>query len=257
MTGLGIATDALVNDGIVMRTREGDRVVLETPSRRDFWFGHGFVLDAPPDAARIAALIDEGRMRFGALGASRFVVQWERALDAPRASFEAPDGTVLERSLIMVYDGPSPAVDARVVDHDDDARWDEAAALAAVEYPDQGSFTNWRFACVRRDVERGRARVVGIRENGRLLNTVGLYRGDGIARFATPVTRPEARGRGLFGACARTLIAWANADAPRRAVIAGDPDDTPVTLYRSLGFVPASYLDAVIVPLSPRATADG
>ncbi|HEV2741156.1 MAG TPA: hypothetical protein VGU66_21535 [Candidatus Elarobacter sp.] len=49
MTGLGSATDALVNDGIVRRTREGDRVVLDTPSRRDFWFGHGVVLDAPPE----------------------------------------------------------------------------------------------------------------------------------------------------------------------------------------------------------------
>jgi len=65
------------------------------------------------------------------------------------------------------------------------------------------------------------------------------------------VTRPDARGRGLFGACARTLIAWANADVPRRVVIAGDPDDVPATLYRRLGFVPVSYLDAVIVPVSP------
>ena len=251
MTGLGIATDALVNDGIVMRTREGDRVVLETPSRRDFWFGHGFVLDAPPDAARVAALVEEGRGRFAALGAARFVVEWERPLEAPRPSFEAPAQAVFERTVMMVYDGPAPSTDPRVADHDDDARWDEAAALAAEEYPQQGDFTSWRFACVREDVAAGRARVVGVRENGRLLNTVGMYRGDGIARFMTPVTRPDVRGRGLFGACARTLIAWANADAPRRVVIAGDPDDAPVSLYRRLGFVAESYVDAIIVPVSP------
>jgi GNAT superfamily N-acetyltransferase len=251
VTGLGIATDALVNDGVVLRTREGDRVVLETPSRRDFWFGHGFVLDAPPDAARVAALVEEGRARFAALGAVRFVVQWEAALDAPRAVIEAPAGTVLERTVIMVYDGPLPHADARVADHDDDADWDEAAALAAAEYPQHGDFTSWRFARVREAVAAGRARVVGIREHGRLLNTVGLYRGDGIARFMTPVTRPEARGRGLFAACARTLIAWADAGAPRRAVIAGDPDGDPVVLYRRLGFVPASRVDAVIVPVLP------
>ena len=152
MTGLGIATDVLVNDGIVMRTREGDRVVLETPARRDFWFGHGFVLDAPPDAARAAAIIDEGRTRFAALGAARFVIEWEGALDAPGASFAPPDGALFERTVMMVYDGPVPTADARVADHDDDSRWDEAAALASEEYPQHGSFTGWRFGCVREAV---------------------------------------------------------------------------------------------------------
>jgi GNAT superfamily N-acetyltransferase len=245
MTGLGIATDALVNDGIVRRVREGDHVVIETPSRRDFWFGHGFVLDAPPDAARVAELIRARRARFAAVGAPRFVVQWERAVDAPDPVPEPPSQTLRERSLVMAYDGPVPAADRRVADHDN-AHWDEAAALASEEYPEYGTFTRWRFACVRRDVEAGRARVVGIRENERVLNTVGLYRGDGIARFVTPVTRPGARGRGLFAACARTLIAWANADAPRRVAIASDPDDGPVALYRRLGFVPVSHLDAVV-----------
>ena len=131
--------------------------------------------DAPPDAARVAALAVEGRARFAALGAPRFVVQWERALDTPDAVPGVPAGTFRDRT------------------------------------------------------------------------------GGGIARFSTPVTRPDARGRGLFGACARTLIAWANAGAPRRAVIVGDPDAASVTLYRRLGFVPVSYLDAVIVPVRDAA----
>ncbi|MDQ6941977.1 MAG: GNAT family N-acetyltransferase [Candidatus Eremiobacteraeota bacterium] len=252
MIGLGIATDALVNDGIVRRTRDDDRVVIDTPSRRDFWFGHGFVLDAPPDITRVAALVEEGRARFAVLGAPRFVVQWERAYDAPDPVPDAPAGTLRERGLVMAYDGLVPHADRRVVDHDA-ARWDEAAALASEQYPEFGDFTRWRFDCVRRDARAGRARVVGIREDDRLLTTVGLYRGDGIARFMMPVTRPAARGRGLFAACARTLIAWANTDAPRRVVIVSDPDDGPVALYRRLGFVPASHLDAVIVPV-PAAT---
>lgn len=256
MTGLGFATDALVNEGIVRRTREGDRVVLDTPSRRDYWFGHGFLLDAPPDRARVAALVDEGRARFAALGASRFVVQWERALDAPVPVAGAPAGTLRDCTVMMVYDGPVPGADPRVVDHDD-ARWNEATALATEQYPEHGDFQRWRFARARDAVASGRARVVGIRTRERLLNTAGLYRGDGIARFFTPVTHPAERERGLFGACARTLIAWANADAPRRVAIAADPDGDPVALYRRLGFVPASYVDAVIVPVSQRGAADG
>jgi hypothetical protein len=34
----------------------------------------------------------------------------------------------------------------------------------------------------------------------------------------------------------------------------GDPHDGPVALYRRLGFVPASHLDAVIVPVVPCST---
>jgi GNAT superfamily N-acetyltransferase len=252
MTGLGIATDALVNDGIVRRTRDGDRVVLDTPSRRDFWFGHGFVLDAPPDAARVAALVEEGRALFAPFGAPRFVVQWERAYDGPDPLADAPGGALRDQSVVMVYDGPVPQADPRVADHDG-AHWDEAAALASEQYPEYGDFTRWRFDCIRHDVNPGRARVVGIRAGGRLLNTVGLYRGDGIARFMTPVTRPAARGRGCFAACARTLIAWANADAPRRVVIVADAHDGPVDLYRRLGFVPASYLEAVVVAALPAS----
>jgi GNAT superfamily N-acetyltransferase len=248
--GPGIATDALVNDGVVRRQRAGDHVVLDTPSRRDYWFGHGYVLDAAPDTARLAAVIEEGRVRFGALGASRFVVQWERAAGAPAELPDAPAETLRDRGLVMVYDGSAPRPEPGVVDHDD-ASWDEAVALAVEQYPEYGDFTRWRFECIRRDVLAGRARVVGVREDGRLLNTVGLYRGDGSARFVTPVTRPAARGRGLFAACARTLIAWANADRPRRVVIVAHPDDGPVALYRRLGFVHVSNIDAVIVTVVP------
>ena len=198
----------------------------------------------------LTRMVSSGRARFSALGAPRFVVQWECPLDVPDVLPEAPGGALRERTLVMTYDGPVPDADRRVLDHGTEY-WDEAGALASDEYPEHGDFTRWRFDRVRPDVRSGRARVVGIREDGRLLNTVGLYRGDGIARFMTPVTRPEERGRGLFAACARTLIAWAHAEAPRRVVIAGDPDGDPVALYRRLGFVPASRVDAVIVPVLP------
>jgi GNAT superfamily N-acetyltransferase len=246
-SGLGVATEALVTAAFTARTREGDRVVLDTPARRDFWFGHGFVLDAPPDAARIGALIEEGRARFTALGASRFVVQWERACDAPDVLPDPPDGTLRDRTVMLRYDGPVPEPDPRVVDHDD-SRWAHAAALATAQYPEQGAYTGWRFGRMRHDTACGRARSVGVRDGGELLNTATLYRGETLARFATPVTRPDARGRGLFSACARTLIAWANEGALRTVVIAAEPDGGLIPLYRRLGFVPMSHLDAVIVP---------
>lgn len=232
----------------VVRTREADRVVLDTPSRRDFWFGHGFVLDEAPSGKRLDALIDEGRPRFAALGAQRFVVTWEHAYDAPEPLWDyicAPRVS-WDREIVLRFAGETPIGDDPVVDVAGDAAWDEAATIAATEYREHADFVRWRFARAREDVEAGRARVVGVRDGERLVAVCGMYRGDESARFFVPVTAPQARGRGYFSACARTLIAWSRADAPREVVIVAN-ELGPVGLYRSLGFVEVSWQHAVIV----------
>lgn len=244
---LGFASDAIVDAGVVRRIREGDRVVLEAPTRRNFWFGHGFCLDDAPDEARLGALIAEGRRRFGALGAEKFVVTWE---GCDTAAPMRPVAAHLTRAsnLVLRYDGDLPADDPRVVDHDD-AGWAEATALLMRQYPEHGDFAATQVADHRRAVERGIGRFVGVRDEGRLVATAGMYRSGTVARFAGPVTDPGARGRGLFSACARVLIRWAMADAPRDIVIVADAQEGPVRLYQRLGFVPVSRVDAVIVPI--------
>jgi GNAT superfamily N-acetyltransferase len=248
--GIGLASDALVTEGIVERRRVGNLVVLDAPERRDFWFGHGFVLDAPPARAALDALIAKGRAQFAGTGAQKFVVIWERPLES-REPFGIWPGSVEQtRSVVQVYDGPAAPPDPRVVDVHGDAQWHAVTALAVAEYPQFAAFIARRFADVRGAVRAGRARSVAILdERGEPACTVTLYRGDELARFATPVTRPDARGGGLFSACARTLVAWALADAPRAVVILADPEGGPVALYERLGFRPVAFDEAAVVTL--------
>jgi GNAT superfamily N-acetyltransferase len=246
--GLGEATEALVTAGYVARTREGDRAVLETPSRRDFWHGHGFALDAPPSGKRLDALIAEGRERFSALGAERFVVRWERPYGAkdPLRDYLFAPGVEDEIVCVMRYDAAVPDPDPRVVAIDDDAGWSAAAELAAREYPRFAEYVRWRFSRYRSDVALGRARMVGVREGAEVVAVCGLYRGTELARFVAPVTARQARRRGYFSACARSLLAWALDDAPRIVAITAD-EEGPIPLYRRVGFVPVAWQDAVIV----------
>ncbi|MDB5029123.1 MAG: Acetyltransferase protein [Candidatus Eremiobacteraeota bacterium] len=247
---IGLASDALVTEGIVEYRRVQGVVVIDAPTRRDFWFGHGFVLDAPPTRAALDALIDKGRARFAGTGAKKFVVVWERELGTREPFGVWPGSAEQTRSVVQVYDGPTPLPDPRVVDVHGDAFWRAVAALAVAEYPQFAAFTARRFEDVRDAVRAGRARSVAILdERGEPACTVTLYRGDKLARFATPVTRPDARGRGLFSACARTLIAWALADAPRTVVILADPEGGPVDLYERLGFRAIAFDEAALVTL--------
>jgi GNAT superfamily N-acetyltransferase len=248
--GVGLLSDALVTEGIVERVREGNRIVLDTPARRDFWFGHGFVLDVPPSRGELDALITEGRARYADTGAVRFVVLWERALGTREPFGIWPAGVDEDRAVVQVYDGPQPQSDARVVDVHGDAMWRAVAALALAEYPEYGSFTARRFDDFRAAVRAGRARSVAILdERGEPACTVTLYRGERIARFAEPVTRPDARGAGLFSACARTLVAWALNDAPRTVVIVANYGSGPVALYERLGFTAVAFDEAAVVKL--------
>ena len=248
--GIGLASDALVTEGIVERRRVGDRVILDCPTRRDFWFGHGFVLDAPPTRAALDAMIAEGRARYAGTGALRFVVVWERALGAREPFGIWPSSVDEDRTVVQVYGGPSPPADPRVVDVHGDDMWRAVTALAVAEYPEFRSFTARRFDDFRSAVRAGRARSVTILDERREpACTATLYRGEGIARFAQPVTRVDARGTGLFSACARTLVAWALADAPRSVVIKANHGSGPVALYERLGFKPVAFDEAAIVRL--------
>ncbi len=249
-SGIGLASDALVTEGIVERRRDGERIIMDCPARRGFWFGHGFVLDSPPTRAVLDALVAEGRARYAGTGVQRFVVMWERALGT-REPFGIWPGAVDEdRTVVQVYDGPPSPPDPRVVDVHSDEMWRAVTALAVAEYPEFRAFTEQRFDDFLAAVKAGRARSVTILDERREpACTVTLYRGERIARFAEPVTRIDARGTGLFSACARTLVGWALADAPRTVVIKANHGSGPVALYERLGFKPIAFDEAAVVTL--------
>lgn len=245
---IGLETDLLVNQGLVVSSNHGDIIVMDSPDRRDFWYGHGFVLLSEPNVIELTELIADGRRRFGSLGVTRFVIQWEHLYpDAPRIT--VPEGAVIDRTMALVFKGEPPPDDTRAVDLTGEM-WIEAGRLVRDEYAQSADFMSRRLDDLRGLVDRGCARVVGVIEDGCLRSIAGIVRDSRNARFMMPVTQPAARRRGYFSACARTLINWALQDAKRQAVIVVDPIEGPLSLYRNLGFVPTSYVESILVPAS-------
>ncbi len=252
---IGLETDALVDRGLVIRHRvryrERLRIVLDAPEARDYWHGHGFILESAPEPAELDALIVEGRERFGPRGVARFVIAWESLQPSP-AAIDAPPGTAFERTVAMKYFGPAVEPDPRVVDLDAELAWFDATALVRLEYPEQADFLARRLDDLRRLVRAGNARAVGIAEAGRIVAMAAIAFDRNRARFTLPLTHPAARRRGCFSACARTLIHWAaGGNLCRDVVIVADPVSGPETLYRKLGFLPVSHIEKLVVTVEP------
>lgn len=250
---IGLETDALVDRGLVIRHRvrhqEKLRIVLDAPEARDYWHGHGFVLESRPQPAELDALIVEGRERFGPRGVARFVITWE-SLQPSREAIDAPPGTILERTVAMKYFGAAVERDARVVDLEGTQAWSDAAVLISLEYAEQADFTIRRLDDLRRLVRAENARAVGIAEAGRIVAMAAIAYDRHRARFVLPLTHPAARRRGYFSACARTLIhGAAGSDLRRDVVIVVDPVAGPEPLYRRLGFLPVSHIEALVVTI--------
>ncbi len=151
---------------------------------------------------------------------------------------------------MQVYAGPCVRPDPRVVDVQGDDMWRAVTSLAVAEYPEFSAQIARRFEDFRAAVQAGRARSVAILdERGERACTVTLYRGERLARFASPVTRVDMRGSGFFSACAQTLVAWARDDAPRAVVIIANQGSYPVGLYEKLGFRAVAFDESAVVTL--------
>ena len=123
-----------------------------------------------------------------------------------------------------------------------DADWAQKAALdlacADGAGPEHEVFATRRAAAERAAVETGHGAWFGAFDGERLLAGLGIFRaGDGLARFQTVQTHPEARRRGL----AQALLHHAGAHAlgelgARRLVLVADPDHHALDLYLGAGF---------------------
>jgi predicted GNAT family acetyltransferase len=86
--------------------------------------------------------------------------------------------------------------------------------------------------------ERGHGGWFGAFVGERMVAGLGLFDdGSGVARYQSVVTHPDFRGRGLAGALVRFAGVRALSNrAVTTLVIAADPGDAAIRLYRSLGF---------------------
>jgi hypothetical protein len=238
-------TDAIVLASITRRREYAGYTLVETPSRRDFYFGNLLVLAREPERAAQPAWVRLHAKLFAGTGIHRHTIVWEREGEGGDVMTLAPglDGQ-LERSTVFVRNAPFEEVrsDATVRELEDEADWARAAELNEAEMdpfaaPGLVAFARWRFGVWHDDARTGRLRMWGLWNGGEFVAFAGIYAAGQLARFSTPVTRTSFRRRGAF----RTLCATAvNATLRRRPgtqiVICAATGEAPEAIYRHLGF---------------------
>jgi ribosomal protein S18 acetylase RimI-like enzyme len=222
----------------------GTYVVARTPHNPTYWWGNFLLLRAAPRD------VDEARA---------WLATFERELPGARHRTFGVDGTAgtaddlapfaelgldTEWSSVMtataVHEPPHPAEAAyRPLTSDDD--WEQQLALTmAGEDPSDYSldFCTGKTRAERHLVEAGYGAWWGAFGGGSLLASMGLFTAsEGLARFQSVKTHPDARGRGLAGTLVHRVSRYGFDELDARAlVMVADPDYLAIRIYRRVGF---------------------
>lgn len=256
--GIGIASSSLVDLAHTRHVSENGADTIETPTRRDYWFGHGYRIHGALERERFERLRALGVRRFGAIEDVRrftIVCEVERELTDVAAVFG--DETV-ESTDVLVFDSSrTPVLDSSIVALSDDDRWlDVEAVAAAADHPQHADFNRWVLQNHRDAVRTGRAAFFGAVVDNRIVAYAGAYYGRDFARFVTPNTLERYRGRGLFGSCARHCLAEAARRKVARVVIVASSDGYQRRIYGRLGASFSGRQYAVVIDPHARAAAD-
>ena len=223
----------------------GDHLVVRTPDNPTFWWGNFLLLaQAPPDQAAARAWLDtferelpDARHRtFGVDG-----VAGDRADLAPFVALGLESDVSSVMTATEVHPPARPNTDAtlRPLTSDDD--WEQQVVLSLVgeeEADATEEFATARVVGQRRLVEQGYGAWWGAFDGGVLLSSMGLFTAsEGLARFQSVKTRPDARGRGLAGTLVHRVSRYGFDDlGAQTLVMVADPDYLAIRIYRSVGF---------------------
>ncbi len=250
----GDATDALVRASITVREAFDGYTLVRCPEAPSYWFANCLALDREPAPSAYASWLEKHAAAFAGVPVQRRVVTWE--IDARRglASYDGP----IQRERTTIFTtrrAPrrTPTL-ARIRPFDCARDWAAGLAMQACEWTDSGNaafvaFEAWRFGHYRRDAAAGACRMWGAWIDDELVAIAGLYANQTWARFINPLTKPQYRRRGLFGAIAslgiaQTLGAWPDATV----VIAAESGGETEALYEHLGFHAVGEQHALISP---------
>ena len=254
---LGFRTDlALLRLGGSTVTDRGDHLVVHTPDNPTFWWGNFLLLPAPPHVEDLDGWLD----RFAAEHptARHIALGFDGTSTVPAdellTHLRSPDrGFTVETSTVMtattVHPPAHPTADAvvRTLESEDDWAQSVEVRLACdaedVEAGTFGSADHRPFVVARAATARalctaGHARWFGAFLGDRLVSQLGLVdAGDGLARFQSVETAPDARGRGLAGTLVyHASLVGLHEMGARTLVMVADPDYLAIRLYRSVGF---------------------
>jgi GNAT superfamily N-acetyltransferase len=245
LRSLGYRTDLMVLSlqGSAIERRDGYRVI-RTPDNPTYHWGNFILLDAPPAQGAVDGWI---RLFAREFPGARHLAIGVDGVDADAgdldellaAGLEVERITVLTARHFSAPDHPSPQASIRMLEPSD---WAKAIALDHAVYPSGSAspsdFTVAQFVSRRLLQERGHGGWFGAFVGERMVAGLGLFDdGSGVARYQSVVTHPDFRGRGLAGALVRFAGGRALSNrAVTTLVIAADPGDAAIRLYRSLGF---------------------
>lgn len=235
-----------------------DMVLVATPQVPNYYWGN-FALVKPE---RLAEPVAEWEDRL----ATEFARSRHRSIGidgTPLTDLSdwVDAGYEVEENVVQVRDrGPAveiPQVDAEVRPLVSDGDWLEQERLSAVgEDPASYSpdFVTGRVALERSLVEAGHGTWWGAFDGHRLLASLGIFRaGDGLARYQSVKTDPEARRRGLARALVLTAAEEALGWGVRHLVIVADPGYHAAGLYRACGFSDKQHYSQLCrVPSDPE-----
>lgn len=238
--------------------RNGHRVLV-TPGCPSYWEGNCLLLDEPPataDASPAVWATALARWR-SAVAASplastrRPLVRWESTDARPIASALLPRGVTHTQDTVHVLDAwctpmrAAPAVACRPASSDDDWNAIIEMVLGAAHEERYVQYVRWSYAKARETFARAASTWWTAEDRGVLVGSLGLFRGDGFARFQEIETRETHRGRGI----ATLLIARALAERPASdaspVYIVAETGAAPERLYRRLGFAPVSWVHSI------------
>jgi ribosomal protein S18 acetylase RimI-like enzyme len=248
VTSLGLRTDlALLQLGGSTVEDRGDHLVVRSPHNPGHWWGNFLVLAGPPPADRVDRWLERFADEFP--DAAHIAIAFD-GVDGSRDDVSAfvERGLRIEADAVMtatsVHEPPRPnrVADYRALAGEDD--WTQLVDLRMAcvdedldpaEYHD---FTVAKVETVRRLVESGAGAWFGAFEEGRLSSGMGLFRaGEGLARFQSVETRPEARGRGLAGTLVHHVARYGFDElGAHTLVMVADPEYSAIRIYRSVGF---------------------
>ncbi len=249
IVSLGFRTDLMLLALQGSRVEEHDEyLVVRSPHNPEFWWGNFLLFRAAPEEANVQ--------------------QWERAFvrEFPAASHRAfgVDGTSgeaasygefvgagydVQASVVMtateVHAPPHPNLDAtyRMLDLTDGLDRESAIALRMANAPamdpaDYRQFLDRSMEAMAALQRKGAGSWFGAFLDGRMVSGMGLYSdGNGLARFQSVDTHPEARGLGLAGTLVHHVSSYGLSTLRAKTlVMVADPAYHAIRIYRSVGF---------------------
>lgn len=265
LQSIGLRSDLMLLRGKSEVEDHPDRVNLRTPSEPDFWFGNMMILR--DSTIEPAAQVRRFRADFPT--ARHVTIVWDvPGLEGgPALDPFLEMGFEIDRCDVLTLEGPSnsapvPAgISVRAIETARD--WEQVIALQTnIGVADGHVRENYapyvrkRFAKHRENVAEGWGCWFGAFDGVELVGDLGIFEGEGIARFQDVETRASHRRRGICAALVTAGLNWARTRAPASTpIIVADTEGDAGRVYRRCGFSLSEQLLAVVRPPDGAKTA--